>query len=472
MDKTAVGKFLKNLREEKGLTQIQLSSNLIGGYSDAAISKWERGASLPNIEDLKWLADYFDVTVDEILNGTKNKEIDFEKKYFICNGKWMLKYNSDDLYRIREEQELLIETRFKFLLRKMAEHGLSSNEDKEFDFILNNFYQLFLPAIESKNEEAYRVPHMEPKIWVCDIEEFYSEVLPEGLAGIKFEIYKQALQMYNCTIEEKVWEANKKFIFGKRQNICQDINDVIDVNEEAVRKRIQKLDDVEKDILLAALQIVNVKSVYNEEIYKKQYHREYDEEQLTKRAIKLLIECGAKLNQSLLGYWKVIIASYSVVDVLIDLQKKYKTPLLLSVFENNEYHYFTVDNNKYNRSVLGKEYNNDVFDETDFPALEERLYSGDNTILIPLKKLICGNSEESAYIYARNQILDMSLTDYTVKRDEEKTRELLNNLDNLSLTEIRDKYFPQDFKGEYIDDMNTLTTEELNRKYYLRNAQK
>ena len=90
MNRSIVGKFLKSLREEKGLTQVQLSLKLNGGYSDAAISKWEGGKSLPNIDDLKRLANYFGVTVDEILNGTRNEETDFAEKYFICekNNSW------------------------------------------------------------------------------------------------------------------------------------------------------------------------------------------------------------------------------------------------------------------------------------------------------------------------------------------------------------------------------------------------
>lgn len=468
MDKLLIGKFLKSLREEKGLTQVQLSLKFNGGYSDAAISKWEGGKSLPNIDDLKRLANYFRVTVDEILNGTRNEETDFAEKYFICDDKWMSRYNTDELYHIREEQELLIETRFKELLRKMVDDGLSVNEDNEFDFIVNNFYQVFLPAIESKNEEACRYSMAEPNMWLGDIDLCCHDVLPDGLAGIKFEIYKQSMLMHNCSTDEKVWEAGKKFIFSKRQNIWRDVNNAIDDNENAVCNRIQKLDDVEKDILLAAIQTINVTSTYDEKTYMKLYHREYDEEQLTKRAIKLLIECGARLNNKLLGYWRTINWSYNIVDTLVDLHKKYKKPLLVSVFEDNKYQFFTVENNKNNRAVLGKEYNNDVFNEADFTALEERLYSGNNTILMPFKDWSCGNSEESAFIYARKQILDMSLSEYMDKRDETKTQELINNLDTLSLSEIREKYFPQKYRGEYIDDSKTMTEEELSSKYYLR----
>lgn len=468
MNRSIVGKFLKSLREEKGLTQVQLSLKLNGGYSDAAISKWEGGKSLPNIDDLKRLANYFGVTVDEILNGARNEETDFAERYFICDDKWMSRYNPDELYQIREEQEWLIETRFKELLKKMVSDGLSVNEDKEFDFIVNNFYQVFLPAIECKNEEAYQSFFIEPNMLLEDIDYFCHDVLPEGLIGIKFEIYKQSMLMHNCSTDEKVWEAGKKFIFVKRRNIWRDINNTIDDDENAVRNRIQKLDNVEKDILLAAIQTINVKSTYNEKTYMKLYHREYDEEQLTKRAIKLLIECGAKLNDKLLGYWRTTNHSFNVVDTLVDLYNKYKKPLLISVFENDRYQFFIVENNKNNRSIMGIEYKNDIFNETDFTALEKRLYSGNNTILMPFKDWACGNSEESAFIYVRKQILDMSLSEYMDKRDETKTQELLNNLDTLSLSEIRGKYFPQEYRGEYIDDSKTMLEEELNNKYYLR----
>ena len=71
MNKEIIGNFLKSLRKEKKLTQIQLSNEFDCIYSDATISKWEKGLSVPNIDDLKRLAEYFNVSVDEILNGTR-----------------------------------------------------------------------------------------------------------------------------------------------------------------------------------------------------------------------------------------------------------------------------------------------------------------------------------------------------------------------------------------------------------------
>ena len=472
MDKIKIGNLLKELREDRGLTQIQLSQKLVedGGYSDALISKWERGQTLPNIDDLKRLANYFGVSVDEILNGTRNKEENLEEKYFIYNNEWMLRYNADDLYNIRKEQELLIETRFKKLLEKMVSDGLLFFEDKEFDFIVTHFYQIFLPAVECKDEQAYHNSFSEPLKSVEDVN-FFDEVISGGLSDIKFEVYKQSALMHSSTVDEKVWEINKKFVFTRRQTVQNDISDVIDEAEEVLRKRILTLTDLEKDILLATLQTVNVthrNGLSPLNIYEKKFNRKYDEEQLTKRAIRLLIEGGAKLNNVLLQYWNVTAWPYDIVRVLEDLQKQYKRPLLVPVCENGKYHYFTVANTEHNRKKMGINKESSNFDLKDYSRLEERLYSGQTTIQIPLKALAGGYSEEEYFIFARNRILDLSLSDYMSRRDDEKTQELLQDLDSLSLSEIRDEYFPVEYRGEYMDDIKVLSSEEIKRKYYLK----
>ncbi len=56
------------------MTQIELAEKL--NYSDKAVSKWERGESLPDITVIKSVADIFGVTVDYLLEGEHN-EVDF-----------------------------------------------------------------------------------------------------------------------------------------------------------------------------------------------------------------------------------------------------------------------------------------------------------------------------------------------------------------------------------------------------------
>lgn len=56
---------LATLRKKKGWTQLELAQQL--NYSDKAVSKWERGESLPDVVILKQIADLFEVTVDYML---------------------------------------------------------------------------------------------------------------------------------------------------------------------------------------------------------------------------------------------------------------------------------------------------------------------------------------------------------------------------------------------------------------------
>ena len=58
---------ISELRSEDGITQSKLAQVL--NYSDKAVSKRERGESLPDITVLKKIADYFGVTVDYLLTA-------------------------------------------------------------------------------------------------------------------------------------------------------------------------------------------------------------------------------------------------------------------------------------------------------------------------------------------------------------------------------------------------------------------
>ena len=60
-------------RKKFSLTQLQLAENL--NYSDKAISKWERGDSLPDVYTLQRLATFFGVTLNDFLTiGRKPRE--------------------------------------------------------------------------------------------------------------------------------------------------------------------------------------------------------------------------------------------------------------------------------------------------------------------------------------------------------------------------------------------------------------
>ena len=86
MDKKKVGEFLKQLRTDRGLSQEQMveAFSIHVGVEEvittATISKWERGETFPNILNIKDLATFFNVSVDEIFNGEKEMVMDLKKQ--------------------------------------------------------------------------------------------------------------------------------------------------------------------------------------------------------------------------------------------------------------------------------------------------------------------------------------------------------------------------------------------------------
>ena len=72
MDQIKVGAFLKGLRREKGITQEQLAEEL--GVSSRTISRWETGNNMPDLSLLVEVAEYFDVSIPEIIKGERKSE--------------------------------------------------------------------------------------------------------------------------------------------------------------------------------------------------------------------------------------------------------------------------------------------------------------------------------------------------------------------------------------------------------------
>ncbi len=68
------GKKLRTLRKQAELTQKELAQKL--GVSRQAVTKWERGAGLPDVDNLPKIAALFGISVDELLDY-KIESIDF-----------------------------------------------------------------------------------------------------------------------------------------------------------------------------------------------------------------------------------------------------------------------------------------------------------------------------------------------------------------------------------------------------------
>ena len=96
-----IGPKIQELRKQKGIKQEELAAEL--GVTAAAVSIWENGYTLPDILMLCALADYFEVTTDELLG--RNAQV----KYAVI---------ATDLPELQEDIKKLVESH-GFLVRNI-----------------------------------------------------------------------------------------------------------------------------------------------------------------------------------------------------------------------------------------------------------------------------------------------------------------------------------------------------------------
>lgn len=85
MNQEKIGRFLKELRKEKGLTQEQIAEKF--NVSNRTISRWENGNNMPDLDILIELSDYYEVDLREILDGERKSEnMDQETKDIVLQA--------------------------------------------------------------------------------------------------------------------------------------------------------------------------------------------------------------------------------------------------------------------------------------------------------------------------------------------------------------------------------------------------
>ena len=72
-DKALIASNIQYLRTSANLTQADLADKI--NYSDKAVSKWERGESLPDFFVMKQIADLFGVSLDFFFEEHSGKEV-------------------------------------------------------------------------------------------------------------------------------------------------------------------------------------------------------------------------------------------------------------------------------------------------------------------------------------------------------------------------------------------------------------
>ena len=120
MDCKKIGATVAALRNNKNMTQAELGSHM--GVSFQAVSKWERGETLPDISLLPKLADVLETTIDYILRSGEPK--------FAFKGKFKVSDMIEGLQYLKKAGELLGQDH---MIYRYAMEGISRGMNVDMD---------------------------------------------------------------------------------------------------------------------------------------------------------------------------------------------------------------------------------------------------------------------------------------------------------------------------------------------------
>lgn len=268
MNSDKIGNFIKKLRLEKGLTQEDLANKVFVGKG--AVSKWERGKTLPEISVLKELSNLFDVTINEILAGEKDaKNIDVtlelyedrnrikkNVKYFILIIALLLllffgyyffnQYKSINVYSING-----------FGKNFEVRDGLFVKTNEKMYFSLGNITSINQYSIKTlqlyyvnDNNKVIIYSTQDSNVAFFD-KKGYEEYF--DLANLNTIIDNMFLEiMYNEDVETLKLNfiedyVNDNLIFSEKEKISENINDLVKTDslllEKMIKNKFDKVDD-------------------------------------------------------------------------------------------------------------------------------------------------------------------------------------------------------------------------------------
>lgn len=495
----------KRERDGKSFSQDDLANEI--NISINAIAEWESGASLPSYEKLEQLSKFFNKSIDELLDGESRINIDYSNKYFISNPHWYMnpKYK-DNSYQIRNEQINLITKIFKKLLITRTKRLLTANEEDEFKFLFNNFYNLSDYAKElsdinsnddylkfkytlddtlskmkskSSNEKFWEIQKLfseNKDIWFTfrsDVHDLrYSNILQERFKNIENWQKDMLLAMFqniepsNSNPEKYGSNYLKKYeeTFGESDhelNVKSIIKDLINrgacinpfflnvYKEELVTHRI--IDRMQElyDLCLKPIEIY-IKDENNKQkcclIENNLKNRFITNYYLN---LELQLKTFRHSNDRFDNFEKIYNWFINNDEIPDNIYKEIAKDLGLDTSQDKKYWISDVKNisaleilfKKYKE--IEKNISNGLIELNE---LKSKLDKGETEYTEKKLHIIGGDNEESIRKYIEYWKIEIDYLKYTKSRDFKLTTELLNNIDSLSLKEIKYKYFKMEVK--------------------------
>ena len=142
-----IGTIIFSLRKQRGITQETLAAEL--GVTAAAVSKWEKGYTLPDILMLCALADFFEVTADELLGRTAA-----QKRAIIVAKTEALGQKMAELVGKYKIQTLMVLTDYRAAVETAC---AAAAENKHIDYLIT---ALDTPLAEEEMEKPGDTVHI------------------------------------------------------------------------------------------------------------------------------------------------------------------------------------------------------------------------------------------------------------------------------------------------------------------------
>ena len=192
--KMTLGKKLRSARKSAGLTQEQLSEKLL--VSRQAITKWEAGKGMPDIENLKQLSKLLNISIDYLLDGGEvidlsamREEINLDDYTYTrkIKGRWSKKAGKKDMVVMEKYPDAEIHG----LLGKQILTKGEKVTDNAIGFLTDAPFGMpeFLNGIKNTNKEFYLVNQSNKQFFVIVTNEFIeSRQLAEKITDKKFAI--------------------------------------------------------------------------------------------------------------------------------------------------------------------------------------------------------------------------------------------------------------------------------------------
>lgn len=192
--KLTLGEKLKLARKNAGLTQEQLAEKLL--ISRQAITKWETGKGMPDIENLKQFSKLLGISIDYLLDSGESidlsimrEEINLDDYTFTrkIRGRWNKKTGKKDMVVIEKYPDAEIH----YLIGKQISTKGEKIIDNVIGFLTTAPFGIpdFINSIKNTDKEFYLVNQADKQFFVIVTDEFIeSRQLREKITAKKFEI--------------------------------------------------------------------------------------------------------------------------------------------------------------------------------------------------------------------------------------------------------------------------------------------